>query len=188
MVTAIIFDCFGVLTTDHWKEFIATLPTEQVEAARALMYRYDSGSLDTAGLMEAVKELTNREPQGVEMLLHDEVAKNEQLLTYIAQLKETYKIGLLSNVGSNWIRDAFLTTEEQALFNTIILSYEVGLAKPDQAIFELVCRQLGELPINCVLIDDSEGHCMAAARLGIHTIVYTNFKQMTQQLEALLPA
>jgi hypothetical protein len=26
MIRAIIFDCFGVLTTDKWKEFVATLP------------------------------------------------------------------------------------------------------------------------------------------------------------------
>lgn len=186
MVKAIIFDCFGVLTTDHWKEFLATLPPEQVELARGLMYEHDSSRLNTKEFIEAVKMMTNRIPTGVERLREGEDAKNSELLAYIDKLKDSYKIGLLSNIGTNWIRESFLTQKEQKQFDAMTLSYEVGLAKPDPAIYVLMAERLGESLIDCVLIDDSASHCAAAARLGVTTIVYEDFRQMKRQLEPLL--
>jgi HAD superfamily hydrolase (TIGR01509 family) len=186
MVRVIIFDCFGVLTTDHWKEFVATLPLEQIEPARALMYEHDAGSLNRAELIQQVQKLTGQTPQGIERLLGQEEAKNVELLEYIRHLKTSYKVGLLSNIGSNWIRESFLSKKEQALFDEMIFSYEIRLAKPDPKIFELAAERLGEDLADCVLVDDSEGHIGAAARLGMKTIVYQNFQQMKRELELLL--
>jgi epoxide hydrolase-like predicted phosphatase len=186
MTKAIIFDCFGVLTIDHWKEFVATLSLEDSEIARGLIYEYDSGRIDTKELIAATTQLASKnsyEIEDIEKFLYDKEAKNGKLLSYIKQLKESYKVGLLSNVGTNWIRETFLSEEEQGMFDEIVLSYEVGLAKPDPAIFELVAEKLGLSPADCLLVDDSTGHCTAAARLGIKTIVYENFQQMKQELE-----
>jgi len=186
MVKALIFDCFGVLTTDYWKEFVGSLPAEQVEPARALMYDHDSARLTEAELIDAVKKLTGQAPRGVEKLLNDEKIKNLELLDYIKRRKDSYKIGLLSNIGSNWIRDTFLSQAEQSLFDDMIFSYETHLAKPDPEIFELMAERLGVKPAECVLVDDSEGHCAAAAKLGTKTVIYENFEQMKHQLKPLL--
>jgi HAD superfamily hydrolase (TIGR01509 family) len=183
---AIIFDCFGVLTTDHWKEFISTLPQSQMRQARTLMYEHDAGRLTEAELIRQVKDITQKTPQGIEKLVSDENIKNTELLDYIKGLKPKYKIGLLSNIGSNWIRDDFLSQKEQALFDDMVLSHEVGMAKPDPGIFELAASRLGADITDCVLIDDSQGHCQAARSLGARAIIYDNFAQMKQQLEAYL--
>jgi FMN phosphatase YigB (HAD superfamily) len=63
MVKAVIFDCFGVLTTDYWKEFVATLTAEQIEPARSIIYRYDAGKIDRADFLKSVKKLTGRTPK-----------------------------------------------------------------------------------------------------------------------------
>lgn len=186
MVKAIIFDCFGVLTTDHWKEFLASLAPGQVEPARALMYRHDAGRLSEADLIAEVKKLTGQTPRGVERLFNDEKIKNTELLEYIGAHKTDYKMGLLSNIGSNWIRARFLSRDEQALFDDMVFSYEVGMAKPDPGIFELTAERLGVATNQCVLVDDSDGHCEAARRSGFKTVLYENFQQMEQELEPLL--
>jgi HAD superfamily hydrolase (TIGR01509 family) len=188
MVKAVIFDCFGVLTTDYWKEFVATLTAEQIEPARSIIYRYDAGKIDRADFLKSVKKLTGRTPREVEKLKPGEMTKNIELLDYIRKLKKTYKIGLLSNIGSNWIRKSFLSESEQAIFEQMVLSFEVGMAKPDPEIFELTAKRIGVDISQCVLVDDSEGHCWAAIKTGMQAINYKNFVQLEGDLTDLLAA
>src|SRR5438132_11992050 len=131
MIKAIIFDCFGVLTADKWKEFVVTLPDEQRQPARDLNHAYDAGTINEDDFIDKVKELTGRNPGEVENLTEDEIGKNTQLLDYVRQLKKKYKIGLLSNVATNWVRDYFLTEEEQKLFDAMVFSFEAKVTKPD---------------------------------------------------------
>jgi putative hydrolase of the HAD superfamily len=91
-----------------------------------------------------------------ESLLGNEIVKNDVLLDYIRELKKSYKIGMLSNVANNWIRDYFLTEDEQALFDEMIMSFEVGMTKPDPRIFLLACDRLRVGPHEAVLVDDVE--------------------------------
>src|SRR5437868_633586 len=98
MVRAIIFDCFGVLTTDTWKEFVATLPEAQRRAARDLNHAYGSGNLSKREFLKAIQDLTGKQPEDIDLMLDREITKNGDLLKLIAKLKKSYKIGLLSNV------------------------------------------------------------------------------------------
>lgn len=186
MIKAIIFDCFGVLTADTWHEFTVSLPQDQAEEARSLNRAYDSGHISLQEFLKGVEDVTGRKPQLVEEMLDHETSKNVALLKYIASLKENYKIGLLSNIGTNWIRESFLTKEEQALFNNIVLSYEVGMTKPDPQIFELACRRLGVEPEETIMIDDIERNCMAASELGMKSVLYKDLSSLKPQLESLL--
>ncbi|HSX44478.1 MAG TPA: HAD family phosphatase [Candidatus Saccharimonadales bacterium] len=186
MVKAIIFDCFGVLTGDTWKEFVATLPKDQTGPAYNLIRQFDSGVLSPEEFNNQVLKLTGRVPKYIEGVGDLELHKNSLLLDYIRDLKKHYKTGLLSNVSTNWIRDTFLTRHEQALFDDILLSYEVGAVKPDPRIYELAAGRLGEVLKDCVFIDDSVGNCQGAEAVGIQAILYQNFVQMKTDLEKIL--
>lgn len=186
MIKAIIFDCFGVLTTDKWKEFVASLPKSQVEAASSLNRAYDAGHLTHDEFLQSIKALTGKQPAAVEDLLDNETTKNSQLLDYIEQLKPHYKIGMLSNVATGWVTDSFLTASEQKLFDAMVFSYDVGASKPDHRMYEAIIERLGVAPEECLFIDDSEGHCVAARDSGMQTIWYQNFGQMKTELEKSL--
>jgi len=187
MIKAIIFDCFGVLTTDLWKQFCDSLPEGvDVDRARELNRQYDAAMISRDQFLEEVHEITGHRPQEVEKLLGGEAAKNTKLLDYIRTLKKSYKIGLLSNIGSDWITDEFLTDEEAKLFDDMIFSHTVNLAKPDQRIFELAAERLDLPPAEIVFIDDSPGHVTAAQNLGMSGIVYEDFSSMKHALEAVL--
>ena len=133
-----------------------------------------------------VAELTNRSVAEVEKVIDNGTGKNRQLLDYIAELKADYKIGMLSNVASNWIRDNLLTGQEQQLFNDMIFSYEVGLVKPDSRIYQLAATRLNVIPDQCVYVDDIERYVQAAEQLGMKGIWYRNFKQLKTELSQLL--
>lgn len=188
MTKAIIFDCFGVLTADTWREFVRSLPIAQQAEASHLNHLYGSAELDKQTFLHHIQELTGRQPIDIDLLLDSETSKNYYLLNYIATLKAEYKIGMLSNIATNWIRDEFLTVEEQALFDDMVLSYEVGTTKPDPKIFEIAAERLGVEPNECVFIDDIESYAAAAETVGMHGITYKDFKQMKTELEAALAA
>ncbi len=187
MIRAIIFDCFGVLTTDTWRAFLDSLPegTDTTEA-REINKAYDAGLLTTEEFLEQVEQVTGHIPKQVEDMAKGDVLKNTKLLEYVAELKTTYKIGLLSNIASNWIRDSFLTAEEQALFDDMVFSHDVGTTKPDPRIFELTCERLGVEPNEAIMIDDVESYCRSAEQVGLKAVVYEDFEQCRQQLEQLL--
>ena len=186
MIRAIIFDCFGVLTTDTWEEFLTSLPADQRGAASVLNRVYDAGHLTRVEYRRAIQDLTGKQPRYIEDLLGNEIHKNSGLLEFIKQLKPAYKLGLVSNIGTNWVREYFLTVSEQALFDTFVFSFEVGLVKPDERIYRLVSDRLGVPPEACVMIDDVECNCRGAEAIGMQAIVYQNVSQMREELRAIL--
>lgn len=187
MIQAIIFDCFGVLTADPWHAFRLSLPKEQQREATDLMHQYSGGFIDQAGFVGQVAAITGQNPQDIEILLNDGKSKNLPLLNYIGELKQKgYKIGLLSNIANNWIRDSFLTPDEQALFDEMIFSYEVGMTKPDARMFSLACERLGVEPEEAVMVDDIDSYCQAAKGEGLQAIVYENFTQFSGAIDSIL--
>ncbi len=187
MIKAIIFDCFGVLTTDTWRAFVDGLPPEaDAERARELNRQYDAGQLTKADFLQQVHDVTGQKPKYVDDMLDKETVKNEQLLAYIKTLKPNYKIGLLSNVATNWIRDYFLTTEEQALFDDMVFSFEIGITKPDDRIFKLAAERLGAEPAATIMVDDIERYCQAARGTGMQAVCYNDFQQFKTDLEKIL--
>lgn len=186
MIRAIIFDCFGVLTTDLWKEFVASLPEDQQSSASSLNHALDAGMVSHQDFFEAIHKSTGRLPKEVEETITTELHKNVPLLGYIAELKKDYKIGLLSNVSTDWITREFLSAEERALFTDMVFSYQVGITKPDSGVYQLTADRLGEKPEDCVLIDDSELNCNGAEKTGMKAIKYDNFETLKSQLKSML--
>jgi putative hydrolase of the HAD superfamily len=82
------------------------------------------------------------------------------LLSNTNELHIEYVIKQMGHTKFNAFRDAF---EE------FYLSYEMGMRKPDEEIFEFVGEQMGLHPENTLFIDDTEENTQAAGRLGWQT-------------------
>ncbi len=107
MIKAIIFDCFGVLTTDLWLQFkdrhFAGNP-DLAEQATSLNKQADSGFITYQEFAEKIAALANI-PASTINFLPGSSAANELLFDYIAvQLKPNYKLGILSNASGNFFR------------------------------------------------------------------------------------
>lgn len=186
MIKAIIFDCFGVLTGDLWKEFMATLPTDQHKKAHDLNYALDSGHMTHSDFYQAIHELTGREPKEVEDIINSDMQKNQALLTFIKELSKKYKLGILSNISSSWITDHFLNKQEAALFDAMVFSYQIGVTKPDPKAFKAISSKLDCAVNECLLVDDNPSNCAAAKQLGMKAIVYKNFTDFKQTFTDLV--
>jgi putative hydrolase of the HAD superfamily len=89
---------------------------------------------------------------------------------------------LLSNSwGNTYPRELF-----DELFDQVVISGEVGLRKPDPAIFHHALDLLGLPPHECAFIDDIEHNVRAAEELGIAGVHHTDAETTVSRLEGLL--
>lgn len=168
--------------------FLSKLPDDvDTDEVRSVHRAYTAGIIDKQTSAEQIRRLTGKSFKEAEDLGQDEIAKNTTLLDYIRDLRgRGYKIGLLSNIATNWIRDSFLTADEQELFDDMVMSFEVGITKPDPRIFMLACERLRVAPSETVLVDDIDRYTEAAKAEGMQAVVYRDFKQMKADLEKIL--
>jgi epoxide hydrolase-like predicted phosphatase len=110
---------------------------------------------------------------------------NPDVVRSLRKLKPNYRLVLLSNTDVKHF--AFIRGEfpEMFFFDEYVLSYEVGLMKPDPRIYEIALEKAKARAGECVFIDDLEENIEAAAKMGIHTIHFTPETDLDGELRSL---
>jgi len=122
----------------------------------------------------------------LEKVVDEESYIDKDLVRIITKLRRDYKTGLLSNYSKD-LRSKI--ENEWALgsaFDEIIISCEVGVIKPDPAIFSLMLERLGVKAEESVFIDDRIKNIDGAKKMGFHTIFFTNKEQAMEELTRIL--
>jgi epoxide hydrolase-like predicted phosphatase len=103
--------------------------------------------------------------------------------TLICKLNEHYRLAVLSNTARRNF-SAYLS-ERRGLdhFDCVISSAEVGIAKPDPAIYRLALDRLGIAPGEALFVDDMPRNTRAAEELGIPTILFSGAEPLRAELE-----
>ncbi len=99
--------------------------------------------------------------------------------------KARYSIYGLSNWSAETFPIAFDKYDFFRLFDGIVISGEVKVAKPDPAIFELMLKMINRPAIECLFIDDSEFNISIAQRLGFAAIHFKSPDQLELELNNL---
>ena len=111
---------------------------------------------------------------------------NTELLEYIRdELKPRFKIGFLSNVGDD-LMDVLFSKEQQALFDDVVLSFKVAMAKPEPEIYELSAANLGLDTTDCLFVDDVQRYIDGAEVAGMQAILFTSTEQFKQDIAKLI--
>jgi epoxide hydrolase-like predicted phosphatase len=146
-----------------------------------LFRQFETGKLDEAGFRNYVRELLGFSDLSDEAI---DTAWNSLLLDLppervelLQKLAGNYRLFLLSNTSSihitqvNKILEASTGIEKlDDLFETVFLSYEMGLMKPDAQIYLNVLEQAGLKAEETLFLDDNLDNINAASKLGIDTI------------------
>ena len=90
---------------------------------------------------------------------------------------------LLSN---SWGFDDYPRADFPGLFDTVVLSGEVGMRKPEAAIFQHAADTLGLDPRECVFIDDVEANVAAATVCGMTAVHHSDPVSTAAALQELL--
>lgn len=103
---------------------------------------------------------------------------NHELVDTIRRLRPAYKVGLLSNAWNDLRQVMQERFHFDGLFDDLVISAEVGLAKPDPRIFQLAVERLGVNPAEAVFVDDVLANAEAAQGVGLQAIHYQNNLQL----------
>lgn len=190
MIKAVIFDCFGVLTTDGWLAFCDKYFYEDPalqDKAGDLNKQVDAGLINYGDFLVEIAKLADITPQEVKVGIETNKA-NDRLFEYIEKsLKPFYKIAMLSNASDNWLNSLFSTSQID-LFDETVFSYQLGVVKPDPLMYQTVIQRLDTEASESIFIDDQPRYVDVANELGLHGVVFKDTKSTIEAVEGLLRA
>ncbi|MEQ9877951.1 glucose-1-phosphatase [Pectobacterium aroidearum] len=104
------------------------------------------------------------------------VALRPEVIDIMQRLRqEGHRVVILSNTNrlhcSHW---PALFPEVGATADRVYLSQDIGLRKPELAIYQYVLTQEGVTPAQAVFFDDNAANVDAAQSLGVHSILVTD--------------
>jgi putative hydrolase of the HAD superfamily len=97
------------------------------------------------------------------------------------------RTAMLSNGVPDIMRKVSAERALDRYFDAVVVSYEVGLAKPDPAIFALTLARLGVEPAAALFVDDRRENVEGAAAAGIAVLHFTGAEALPP-LRALVAA
>jgi 2-haloacid dehalogenase len=104
-------------------------------------------------------------------------------------LEELRDAGLELHALTNWSAEKFPIARERYAFLTwfesILVSGEHGLIKPDPKIFQLLLERIGRDAGDCIYIDDNAKNAEAATALGFAAIRFESPEQLRRELTRL---
>lgn len=105
----------------------------------------------------------------------EDVEYYENVRDYERSLKEKCYIGVLSNLG---IVERARIDKQLGLdnYDYVFLSFEIGLKKPNNDIYEYVEEHVTFKPENILFIDDREDNIMVAKKRGWNTLQATGLE------------
>ena len=175
-------DYGGVLTTDVFASFRAFCEAEGLEPetvrdrflsdpeARELLHRLETGALREAEFEPAFAAVLEVSSERLIDRLFGGMEPDEAMVEgVLAARRAGVRTAMLSN---SWGEDRYDREQLQSLFDAWVISGEVGLRKPDPAIYELAAERLGLPTSACVFVDDLPGNLKPARALGMATVVH----------------
>jgi putative hydrolase of the HAD superfamily len=114
-------------------------------------------TLSLAGLIEVVSGMPIR----------------PKMMGYVSELRQRgFRTALITNNAREFSDIWRSKLQADDLFDVVVVSCDVGVRKPDPAIYELALERLGSVPPErAVFVDDMEGNLSGARDIGMHTVL-----------------
>jgi putative hydrolase of the HAD superfamily len=181
---AVVFDFGGVLWDMRWDV------ARELDSAHGLprssvfetLYRSDlwrdieRGKGDSAAWRDAAHRALEARAGRPLPRLHEQWRASQTAiapnLDLVRALRPRYKLSILSNADISLRQRLERDIGIHDLFDDIVCSAEVGMAKPEPAIFMLAAERLGMAPEQCVFVDDYDLNVEAAREVGMEAVCF----------------
>jgi epoxide hydrolase-like predicted phosphatase len=145
------------------------------------------GAISEDAHWEAIARRLNR-PQEIEAIRAEFFAGDVLdygLINFIRSLRPRWKTGVISNAWSG-MRDYIAAQKFEDAFDGLVMSAEVGVAKPKAEIYLLALEQLKVSPGEAVFVDDFIENIEGARAVGMSAIHFKEPETAIAQLKKLL--
>ena len=189
MIKAVIFDMFETLvslfdgSTYFSEDIAANLGIEHALLRKAWHETEDDRTLGNMtveeGIGETLKKLGIYSERSVDIVAGGRIATLEDTFRVVSEesislLENLHNKGILTGLISNCYSDEAKMIKNSLLyplFDAVMLSYEQGVAKPDQEIYYRIVKELGVKTEECLYVGDGGSRELFTAReIGMHPV------------------
>lgn len=185
MYKAIIFDFFDVIRTDAYKSWLKLHDYKLEGAFLETVQRQDRGEIGVDEFLAILSKLTGQVAEEIFKEMEAGASINYDVLSVIERLRGRYKVGLLSNAPSEFLRKILQDNDLERYFDEITISSEVGLIKPEAEVFEHILAKMDVPASEAIFIDDNPKHVTGSQAVGITGILFTDVSQLLADLSRL---
>jgi putative hydrolase of the HAD superfamily len=194
---AVIFDYGEVLSgppdpTAHSNMLqIAGVPDEAFEKAYwAHRLDYDADILNAQTYWQTIarENSVTFTPGQMEQLTEQDARMwmnlNPAMLSWLPRIKQAgFRLGILSNMPAGVLRYMLPRFPWLQQFDHLTWSCDVGLTKPDPAIYLHTVKKLKVAPERALFIDNLEKNTAGAEAVGLQAALFQNVEQLQGELE-----
>lgn len=196
----VFFDIGGVVVKAELERYVDfgarvfdTSVDEFRDCAQALVPLLDTGAitseqfwdrLDGALQARGCRAVPARKFKGFWRGLLEQTAQLDyEVLSLCRQLRHRVFVGALSNTIQEHA-ELLVSMGAYEPFQLTVLSFQVGLRKPDPEIYRLAARRAKLKPKECLFIDDSPEYVAAAEAVGMRGLLYSDVRTLQHELAA----
>ncbi len=161
---------------------------EKVLFNEHLQRRFERGELSEDGFRQTLEAKFGRtiDPEALRLAGSDIFTLNEPMVPLLDRWKrDGHRLVLLSNTcvtHYEWVVAHFDLLHR---FDACVLSYKVGAAKPEEAIFQAALETIQCPPEECFYTDDIEEYVLRGRSFGLQAEVFRDVVTLRSQLERL---
>jgi FMN phosphatase YigB (HAD superfamily) len=161
---------------------------EQILFKEQLQRRFERGELSEVEFRQVLESALGRplDAEALRTAASDIFTLNEPMVPLLDRWKHAgYRLVLLSNTcvtHYEWVRRHFDVLNR---FDHCVLSYRVGAAKPEDAIYEAALEVIECPPADCFYTDDIPEYVERGRAFGLHAEVFRDVPTLRRQLEQL---
>ena len=198
MIDTVVFDMGNVLIDFRWKELFGEMGLEgarfdrmaQATVLNPVWDEFDRGYWTDDQMLEAfianapelgdvMKEFMNERFTGI-------LKKFTYTDAWLDGLKAAgYRLYILSNFSRKAYNDCAGELDYVSKVDGAVISYMVGLIKPDPAIYRYLIDTYDIDPQKAVFIDDNLANITAAKEFGLSTILFKDKSAADEELKRL---
>jgi len=195
-IKAVIFDWGGVLIENptegilrYCREVLGIGTGCMLAAYRKLIPYFQEGKISEEEFWKGVRRRTGAKggmpvSLWLEAFEHSYVEKKDVFALAHALHGKGCRTGILSNTEKP--ARPIMQRDSYRIFDPVVLSWQVGAAKPQRRIFEALIETLRLNPQEILLIDDVEANIAAARDIGLQGILFTDVASLRSDLASLL--
>lgn len=180
----VIFDCFGVIFGEVAPLFLRKyLSDEEADAIKDKIFvPADLGQITYDELLDTLAVTVGVDRDEVIREWNKLFILKDDTVELIEKLRETADIALLSNAPLGLVEKMFEEYGLTCLFDKMIVSSAIGLAKPDLEIYRYCVAQFGREYDKIYMIDDNSANLAPLKEIGITPILFTGVESVASVL------
>jgi len=103
----------------------------------------------------------------------------------VRQVSKKYQTGLLSDIGPLHWEYLYETLPVLKTFSNPLLSYKIGILKPDEETYLLAAESAGTVPEKCLFIDDREINVQGAEKAGMKALLFKGPAKLRSDMQKM---